>query len=108
LQCLFWPTAATDFVVPREFWDTDLGKMLNQAKLRAYSRADLISVAEAKQLLGVTGSTVYRWMDDRTLGWVRDDANGRTWVVRRDVEVINRVASEIAAGRIPFERALAS
>jgi excisionase family DNA binding protein len=108
LQCLFWPPAAEDYAVPRSFWESDLGKMLNQAKFRAYRRADLISVTQAAKLLRVTNATVYRWMDDRTLGWVRDDSNGRTWIVRRDVEIINRVASDIAAGRIPLERLLAS
>jgi excisionase family DNA binding protein len=108
LQCLFWPPAAADFAVPREFWDTDLGKMLNRAKLRAYRHTDLISVTQAAKLLGITGTTVYRWMDDRALGWVRDDANGRTWIVRRDVEILNRVASDLAAGKISIEQALAS
>lgn len=108
LQALFWPAAAEDITIPRSFWDTDLGKMLNRAKLRAYRPNDLISVDDAAKLFGVTTPTVYRWMDDRTLGWVRDDVNGRTWVVRRDADNLKRVATELAARQVLMERALAS
>jgi excisionase family DNA binding protein len=108
LQILFWPTAADDYTVPRTFWDTDLGKLLSRAKLRAYTPGELISIDEAAQILGVTAPTIYRWMDDRTLGWVRDDLNGRTWVMRRDIDQLKRKAAELAVRPMMPERALAS
>lgn len=96
LQVLFWPAAADDYLVPRAFWDTDLGQMLNQAKHHAYRRQDLVSVEEATKLLCVTTPTVYRWMEDRTLDFVRDDTSNRTWIVRRDVDVLKRVATALS------------
>ncbi len=85
-QILFWPPGAEDYTVPRSFWETDLGRMLSMAKFRAYEPAELVSIGNAAQQLGVTRPTIYRWMDDRTLGYVRDEMSGRTFVVRRDVE----------------------
>ncbi len=94
LQLLFWPVAAEDYSVPRTFWDTDLGRMLALAKYRAYDPSELVSIGNAAQQLGVTRPTIYRWMDDRSLNYVRDDMSGRTFVVRRDIENLKRVASE--------------
>ncbi|MGC4192477.1 MAG: excisionase family DNA-binding protein [Thermomicrobiales bacterium] len=94
LQLLFWPAAADDYSVPRSFWDTDLGRMLALAKYRAYEANELVSIGNAAQQLGVTRPTIYRWMDDRTLNYVRDDMSGRTFVVRRDIENLKRVAAE--------------
>lgn len=108
LEILFWPTAADDYTVPRPFWDTDLGKLLSRAKLRAYAPNELISIDDAAQILGVTPPTIYRWMDDRTLGWVRDDSNGRTWVVRHDVSHLKRKAAELTVQSTMPEQALAS
>ncbi|HEX3721265.1 MAG TPA: excisionase family DNA-binding protein, partial [Nitrolancea sp.] len=85
-QILFWPPGAEDYTVPRSFWETDLGRMISMAKFRAYEPADLVSIGNAAQQLGVTRPTIYRWMDDRTLGYVRDEMSGRTFVVRQDVE----------------------
>ena len=96
LQLLFWPAAADDYSVPRSFWDTDLGRMLALAKYRAYEANELVSIGNAAQQLGVTRPTIYRWMDDRTLNYVRDDMSGRTFVVRRDLENLKRVAAEFA------------
>lgn len=107
LQIFFWPAAADDYTVPRTFWDTDIGRMLALAKYRAYDPKDLVSIGTAAQLLGVNRPTVYRWMDDRTLNYVRDDLSGRTFVVLRDIEHLKRVAAEISAGAVR-ERALAS
>ena len=95
LQLLFWPPAAEDYTVPRSFWDTDLGRMLALAKYRAYDPSELVSIGNAAQQLGVTRPTIYRWMDDRTLNYVRDDMSGRTFVVRRDIEQLKRVAQEL-------------
>ncbi len=86
LQFLFWPAGADDYVVPRAFWATDLGQLLARAKLRAFDPAELVSIGEAARRLGVTRPTVYRWMDERRLDSVRDEASGRTFVVRRDVD----------------------
>lgn len=97
LQLLFWPAAAEDYTVPRAFWDTDFGRMLAQANYRAYDPKDLVSIGAAAELLGVNRPTIYRWMDDRTLNYVRDDASGRTFVVRRDVENLKKVATELVA-----------
>lgn len=94
LQLLFWPVAAEDYSVPRAFWDTDLGRMLALAKYRAYDQSELVSIGNAAQQLGVTRPTIYRWMDDRSLNYVRDDMSGRTFVVRRDIDNLKRVASE--------------
>jgi excisionase family DNA binding protein len=85
LQALFWPPAPDDFQVPRTFWDTQLGAMLSLAKLRCYSTADLVGIGEAATLLGVSRPTIYRWMDDSTLDYVRDDLSGRIFLIRRSV-----------------------
>jgi excisionase family DNA binding protein len=95
LQLLFWPVAAEDYTVPRSFWDTELGRMLALAKYHAYDRTELVSIGSAAQQLGVTRPTIYRWMDDRTLNYVRDDMTGRTFVVRRDIEDLKKVAAEL-------------
>lgn len=97
LQVLFWPVASEDYTVPRSFWDTELGRMLALAKYHAYDRTELVSIGSAAQQLGVTRPTIYRWMDDRTLNYVRDDMTGRTFVVRRDIENLKQIAAEISA-----------
>lgn len=86
LQLLFWPPMADDYSVPRSFWETQLGRMMSMAKYRAYEPAELVSIGAAAQKLGVTRPTIYRWMDERHLGYVRDEMSGRTFVVQRDVE----------------------
>jgi excisionase family DNA binding protein len=90
LQMLFWPPGADTYQVPRSFWETDLGRMISMAKFRSYEPADLVSIGNAAQQLGVTRPTIYRWMDDRTLGYVRDEMSGRTFVVRDDVEFLRQ------------------
>lgn len=85
IQLLVWPAGADDYLVPRSFWDTELGRMLALAKFRAFDASDLITIGDAAKRLGVTRPIIYRWMDDRTLNYVRDDATGRTFVVVRDV-----------------------
>jgi excisionase family DNA binding protein len=86
LQLLFWPPMADDYTVPRAFWETHLGRMMSMAKYRAYEPAELVSIGAAAQKLGVTRPTIYRWMDERHLGYVRDEMSGRTFVVQSDVE----------------------
>ncbi len=97
LQLLFWPVGAETYTVPRSFWDTDLGRMMALAKYRAFDASELVSIGNAAQQLGVTRPTIYRWMDDRTLNYVRDDMSGRTFVVRRDIDNLKRVALELSA-----------
>jgi excisionase family DNA binding protein len=97
VQLLFWPAAADDYTVPRSFWDTELGRMLALAKFRAFEPSELVSIGNAAQQLNVTRPTIYRWMDDRTLNYVRDDMSGRTFVVRRDIENLKKVAAELGA-----------
>jgi len=86
LQLLFWPPMADDYTVPRSFWETPLGRMMSMAKYRAYEPSELVSIGAAAQKLGVTRPTIYRWMDERHLGYVRDEMSGRTFVVQRDVD----------------------
>lgn len=97
VQLLFWPAAADDYSVPRSFWDTELGRMMALAKYRAFEPNELVSIGSAAQQLNVTRPTIYRWMDDRTLNYVRDDMSGRTFVVRRDIDNLKRVALELGA-----------
>jgi excisionase family DNA binding protein len=97
VQLLFWPAAADDYTVPRSFWDTSLGRMMALAKYRAFEPNELVSIGNAAQQLNVTRPTIYRWMDDRSLNYVRDDMSGRTFVVRRDIENFKRIASELAS-----------
>jgi excisionase family DNA binding protein len=98
LQLLFWPVAADDYTVPRSFWDTDLGRMLALAKYRAYDQSELVSIGNAAQQLEVTRPTIYRWMDEKRLNYVRDDMSGRTFVVRRDIDHMKTVELEYEAG----------
>lgn len=86
LELLFWPAGEDQYQVPRSFWEEPLGKMLSQAKLRAVDPSELMSIGNAAQQLGVTRPTIYRWMDDQTLNYVRDEMSGRTFVFRHDVE----------------------
>ncbi len=101
LQLLFWPVGAEFYVIPRSFWETPLGKVLSLAKLRAFESNELISIGEAAEALGVTPPTIYRWMDEGLLDWVRDDRNVRTLVVREDVEALK---AEIEADAARDER----
>ena len=94
LQLLFWPAGAEDYVVPRAFWETELGTLLARAKLRAFGPGELVTITEAARRLGVARPTVYRWLDEGRLDAVRDAAGGRTLVVRDDVERLERAASE--------------
>lgn len=95
LQLLFWPAAADDYTVPRSFWDTDLGRMMALAKFRAFEPTELVSIGAAAEVLDVTRPTIYRWMDDRTLNYVRDEISGRTFIVKRDIESLKEVASAL-------------
>ncbi len=94
LQMLFWPPGSDSYQVPRSFWETELGRMISMAKFRSYEPSDLVSIGNAAQQLGVTRPTIYRWMDDRTLGYVRDEMSGRTFVVRDDVEVLRQQGTD--------------
>lgn len=97
LQILFWPAAAEDYTVPRAFWDTDLGRMLALAKYRAYDENELVSIGSAAQQLGVTRPTIYRWMDEKLLNYVRHDRSGRTFVIRHDIENLRKVNDALTA-----------
>jgi excisionase family DNA binding protein len=95
LQALFWPPAPDDFEVPRTFWDTQLGSMLSLAKLRCYTTTDLMGIGEAAKELGVSRPTIYRWMDEGDLDYVRDDLSERIFLIRRSVmEIKPRVEEE--------------
>jgi excisionase family DNA binding protein len=97
LQLLFWPAGADDYAVPRSFWATDLGRLLARAKFRAFAPADLVGIGAAARQLGVTRPTVYRWMDDGALDYVRDEVSGRSFVLRRGVDRYRQAAAELAA-----------
>ena len=88
LQLLFWPVGSETYTVPRSFWEQPLGKMLSLAKLRSFEPSDLVSIGNAANMLNVTRPTIYRWMDDKVLDYVRDDMSGRTFVVKHDVEAM--------------------
>jgi hypothetical protein len=62
--------------------------MLSLAKLRSCESTELISIGAAAILLKVKRPVIYRWMEERTLDYVRDDISGRTFVVRQDVEAM--------------------
>jgi excisionase family DNA binding protein len=94
LQLLFWPAAADEYSVPRSFWDTELGRMMALAKFRAYEPHELVSIGVAAETLAVTRPTIYRWMDDRRLNYVKDEISGRTFIVRRDIENFKQLAAE--------------
>lgn len=96
LQLFFWPALASDYSVPRDFWETELGRVLARAKARAIRRDEVVSIAEAARRLGVARPTVYRWVDARLLGAIRDEPSGRTFVLRRDVD---RMAAAMIADR---------
>ena len=97
LQLLFWPSGADDYAVPRTFWETDLGFMLARAKYRAFAATDLVGIGAAANQLGVSRPTIYRWMDDGSLDYVRDALTGRTFVLRRGVDQRRHVAAELVA-----------
>jgi excisionase family DNA binding protein len=94
-QLMFWPAAADDYAVPRSFWDTDLGRLLAQAKYRAFRSGELVSIGAAAQQLGVSRPTIYRWFDDRSLDSVRDEGSGRTFALRSDIERRRLVAEKL-------------
>jgi len=96
VELLFWPAAADEFTVPRRFWETELGRLLARAKVRAFAPSDLIDISAAAAHLGVSRPTVYRWMDTRMLESVHDELSGRTFVLRRSIERYQQVAA--AAG----------
>lgn len=96
LELLFWPAGEDTYQVPRSFWEEPLGKILSQAKLRAVDPSELMSIGNAAQQLSVTRPTIYRWMDDRTLNYVRDEMSGRTFVFRQDVDQLREDASHVA------------
>lgn len=99
LQLLFWPAAADEYTVPRAFWDTDLGRMMALAKFRAYEPHELVSIGVAAETLAVTRPTIYRWMDDRRLNYVKDEISGRTFIVRRDIDNFKEVDSSFASNQ---------
>ncbi|MCX2726099.1 excisionase family DNA-binding protein [Thermomicrobium sp. 4228-Ro] len=96
LQLLFWAPGAEDYSVPRSFWESELGRLLSQAKYRAYEPSELVSIGKAAQDLGVTRPTIYRWMDERKLEYVRDEHSGRTFIIRRDVEALRQQLQQSA------------
>jgi excisionase family DNA binding protein len=107
LQLLFWPVGADTYMVPRSFWEQPLGKMLSLAKLRSFEPQDLVSIGQAAQHLKVTRPTIYRWMDDKSLDYVRDDMSGRTFVVRQDVEAMKAdMEAAEASGKHEFSPGL--
>jgi excisionase family DNA binding protein len=99
LQLLFWPPGADDYSVPRAFWETDLGGLLARAKYRAFAASELVGIGVAAQQLGASRPTVYRWMDEGSLDYVRDTLTGRMFVLRRGVDQRRRVAEELVVTR---------
>ena len=100
-RCCSGRLRPTDYWVPRFFWDTDLGRMLNRAKLRSYKPDELVSLGQAARPARCH-HTDHLSLDGRShLGWVRDDNNGRTWIVRREIEQLKRKATELVPRQTP-------
>jgi hypothetical protein len=97
LELLFWPAAAEDFVVPRQFWETALGSLLARAKRRALAAEKVVDVDEAARQLGIGRPTIDHWLDDRLLSFVSDTWSGRTVVLQRDVDRLRQVAAILDA-----------
>lgn len=100
LQLLFWPVGAEVYTVPRSFWEQPLGKMLSLAKLRSFEPGELVSIGQAAAHLKVARPTIYRWMDDKALDYVRDDMSGRMFVVRQDVEAMRNDIDESGSAKL--------
>ena len=91
LALLFTPAGGQRPVVERRFWeDAPLGRMLAQAKFRAFERRELVSLGEAARALRVARQTIYRWIDEGRLDSTRDALSGRTYVALADVEALRR------------------
>jgi excisionase family DNA binding protein len=95
LETLFWPTATEDYIVPKSFWETELGALLARAKRRALETEGLIEAGEAAARLGVSRSTILRWVEDGSLAGVQDKESGWTLISRRAIERMELVASEL-------------
>lgn len=100
LQLLFWPVGAEVYTVPRSFWEQPLGKMLSLAKLRSFEPGELVSIGQAAAHLKVARPTIYRWMDDKALDYVRDDMSGRMFVVRQDVEAMRNDIDDSGSAKL--------
>lgn len=91
VQVLFWPPAASSYTVDRAFYqESALGRMLAEARFRAYAGRDLVPIGEAATMLRVARPTIYRWIDERALTPVYDPRSGRTFVAREDLETLRR------------------
>jgi len=99
LDTLFWPTATEDYVVPKTFWETELGTLLARAKRRALEAEGLLEAGEAAARLGVSRAMILRWIDDGSLAGVQDKESGWTLVSRRAIERMELVASELSERR---------
>lgn len=88
LQIMFWPPMADDYLVPRALWETGLGRMLSMARFSSFESNELMSIGQAAARLEITRPTLYRFMDDGVLNFVRDERVGRVYVVRRDVDAL--------------------
>ncbi len=95
LDTLFWPTATEEYVVPKSFWETELGVLLATAKRRALEAEGLIEASEAAARLGVSRSMILRWVEDGSLSGVLDNESGWTLISRRAIERMELVASEL-------------
>lgn len=101
LELLFWPAGEDMYEVPPSFWSEPLGKMLSQAKFRATDPADLMSISNAAKLLDVSLPRIYRWILEGVFQSITDGVEGRTYVLRSDVEELvdmtNRVSESLSS-----------
>ena len=58
-----------------------------------------VGIGVAARQLGVSRPTVYRWMDEGSLDYVRDTLTGRLFVLRRGVDQRRRGAEELVISR---------
>ena len=108
LMALFGSAAAADYLVPRLFWDTELGECSASQSSAHTNPHELITIGAAAEMLGVTRPTFTAGWTTGPSTYVRDDINGRTWVVRRDIDNLKRVATELVGSTGASERDLAS
>ncbi len=108
LKVFFWPPMADDYTIPRSFWETPIGRILSMAKYRAYEPSELITIREAVNRLDVNVATIYRWMDERHLGYVRDEMSGRTFVVKHDVDTLLDASAAIGPVAHPSRQSVAN
>jgi excisionase family DNA binding protein len=82
--CAPSPLAGTRYTIPAAFRASPLGQMLKTARARLYGLADLVTVSQAAQMLGVSRQHVYDLIARGELSPIGDTWHQR--LSRADVE----------------------